>query len=295
MVELICYTFYFPPRLKAPIDMNNLFVLPVLFSWLLGQSIQNPVSISAAVDGQPRAGEVVQVRVNATMDEEWHIYSIYKTIEGTGPLQTEISIGGTAVGAVAPVQEPEPIHTFDPGFEMDTYYHRGNTQFTVPVRIKRNLEPGTYNIVTDVYFQVCNIRLCYPPATKSDTLKIIVEPGESRTDRTSFPVAARSSNNGSGSDGTGYTLLGLLLLAVGGAILSWVMPCVYPMIPIIISFFGKLSDEKHVGRNTVATFYGLGISGTFVVIGLIVGILSWGVSDIAAKTSYANIGNFIAT
>ncbi|GIS40092.1 hypothetical protein Ct9H90mP12_2860 [bacterium] len=52
----------------------------------------------------------------------------------------------------------------------------------------------------------------------------------------------------------------ILLLAIGGAILSWVMPCVYPMIPIIISFFGKMSEDKNIGRTTIATFYGLGIA-----------------------------------
>ena len=95
--------------------------------------------------------------------------------------------------------------------------------------------------------------------------------------------------------GKANSLLGIFLLAVGGAILSWVMPCVYPMIPIIISFFGKMSEEKHIGKNTIASFYGLGISGTFVLIGILVGFLSWGVSDVAAQSRYANIGNFIAT
>ena len=67
------------------------------------------------------------------------------------------------------------------------------------------------------------------------------------------------------------------------------------MIPIIISFFSKMSQEKHVGKNTIALIYGLGISGTFVIIGLIVGLLSWGIEDVAAQARNANIGNFIAT
>ena len=266
----------------------------LILSGLAWCQIDNPVSISVETDSIARAGEVVQVRVKATMDEEWKIYSIYRISEG--PLPTEISVGGTAVGVVASVIEPEPVHTFDPGFETDTYYHSGNIQFLVPVRLKRDLEPGNYDIVADIFFQVCNARLCYPPMTKSDTVNIIIESGTPRSDRMSFTAANVTSSDKNPSNLSGvHSLLGLLLLAIGGAVLSWVMPCVYPMVPIIISFFGKLSDEKQIGRSTVATMYGIGISGTFVVIGLVVGLLSWGVNDVATQTRYANIGNFIAT
>jgi len=250
--------------------------------------------MSAESTPKVRAGEVAEIVINMTMDDEWHIYSIYKSSVESGPLPTEISVGGRAVGMVAPVIEPEPIHAFDPGFETDTYFHRGNTQFTVPIKLKRNLEPGTYKIAVDVFYMVCNARLCYPPVTKTDTVVVVIEPGSPRPDKLSFAVVASSSNDND-SSGKSNTLLGIFLLAVGGAIISWVMPCVYPMIPIIISFFGKMSEEKHIGKSTIATFYGLGISGTFVLIGLLVGFLSWGVSDVARQSRYANIGNFIAT
>ena len=254
----------------------------------------NPVTISVESTPKIRAGEVAEIVISLNMDDEWHIYSIFKTSAGIGPLPTEVSVGGNAVGMVAPVIEPEPIYAFDPGFETDTYYHKGNTQFTVPIKLKRNLQPGTYKIAVDVFYMVCNARLCYPPVTKTDTVVVEIEPGSPRADKLSFAVAT-SSPNDSGPLGKANSLLGIFLLAVGGAILSWVMPCVYPMIPIIISFFGKMSEEKHIGKNTIASFYGLGISGTFVLIGTLVGFLSWGVSDVAAQSRYANLGNFIAT
>ena len=272
--------------------MKKLFSLFLLIGTLFAQI--NPVTISAESIPKVRAGEVAEIVINMTMDDEWHIYSIYKSSVESGPLPTEISVGGRAVGMVAPVIEPEPIHAFDPGFETDTYFHRGNTQFTVPIKLKRNLEPGTYKIAVDVFYMVCNARLCYPPVTKTDTVVVVIEPGSPRPDKLSFAVVASSSNDND-SSGKSNTLLGIFLLAVGGAIISWVMPCVYPMIPIIISFFGKMSEEKHIGKSTIATFYGLGISGTFVLIGLLVGFLSWGVSDVARQSRYANIGNFIAT
>jgi len=272
--------------------MKNILSLYLTIGCLFAQA--NPVKMSVESIPKVRAGEVAEIVISMNMDDEWHIYSIFKTSVGAGPLSTEVSVGGNAVGMVAPVIEPEPIYAFDPGFETDTYYHEGNTQFTVPVKLKRNLQPGTYKIAVDVFYMVCNARLCYPPVTKTDTVVVEIEPGSPRADRLSFAVAT-STPNDSGPLGKANSLLGIFLLAVGGAILSWVMPCVYPMIPIIISFFGKMSEEKHIGKNTIASFYGLGISGTFVLIGTLVGFLSWGVSDVAAQSRYANIGNFIAT
>jgi len=267
--------------------MKN-FILFILLSALLSsQSAENPVSVSATVESPSRAGEVIEVNILAEMDKEWHIYSIYDVSDG--PLPTEISISGPALGTVAPVREPKPLYVFDPGFETDTYYHEGDTEFIFPVRLKRNVQPGEHFIVVEVYYMVCNARLCYPPLTVTDTVRVIVEEGEPRSGRTTFNVASTKDGDGD------RTLLSILLLAIGGAILSWVMPCVYPMIPIIISFFGKMSEDKHIGRNTIATFYGLGIAGTFVLIGLVVGFLSWGVNDVATQSKYANIGNMIAT
>jgi len=259
---------------------------------LFAQSSDNPVKISASFDNVARAGEVIDIKILAEMDKEWHIYSIYKASEG--PLPTEISVSGSAVGSVAPVREPKPLYLYDPGFETDTYYHEGNTEFILPIRLKRTLVPGTYDVDVEVFYMVCNERLCYPPLTQNAKVKIIVEKGEPRPDKLTFNSA--SLGDGSNiSDSDEKSILNIFLLAIGGAILSWVMPCVYPMIPIIISFFGKMAEDKNIGRNTIATFYGIGIAGTFVLIGLIVGFLSWGVNDAAAQSKYANIGNLIAT
>ena len=266
----------------------------LLFTLGFTQSSDNPVSIKASLGNlTARAGEVVEVELDVMMTDEWHIYSVYKVSEG--PLPTEISIGGEIVGSVAPLIEPKPINKFDPGFETVTYYHQGDTKFKIPFKIKRNTKPGEYKISVDIFYMVCNIRLCYPPVTKTDSISIIIEEGDIREGKSSFLISTSSNGDSGKSQNDSDSLLGVFLLAIGGAILSWVMPCVYPMIPIIISFFGKMSQEKHIGRNTIATFYGLGISGTFIFIGLLVGFLSWGVSDVAALSRNANIGNFIAT
>ena len=272
--------------------MKQLIYISLLIGFVFAQSDTNPVRISTSGDSISRSGEVFNIKIDIEMDDEWHIYSIYKSSEG--PLPTEISISGTAVGQIAPIQEPEPLYLYDPGFETDTYFHEGDTEFTLPMRMKRNLAPGDYELYIDVFYMVCNARLCYPPMTKTDTLQVEIEKGPPREGFSTFATLG-NKDIGSSNSSNNKSILGILLLAIGGAVLSWVMPCVYPMIPIIISFFSKMSQEKHVGKNTIALIYGLGISGTFVIIGLIVGLLSWGIEDVAAQARNANIGNFIAT
>ena len=251
----------------------------------------NPVNFSSKINYPVRAGEVVEIEILASMEDEWKIYSVHKITEG--PLPTEISISGDIVGSIGPTFEPEPKYAFDPGFESETYYHSGKTKFSLFFRLKRDLKPGTYPLDIEIHYMVCNEKLCYPPKLISSVVNVELESGSTRAERTSFPTIENLSEDNFNQ--TDNSLLGILILALGGAVISWIMPCVYPMIPIIISFFGKMSEEKKVSRFTIASFYGAGIAGTFVAIGLGVSILSWGVTDIAAKSRYANIGNFIAT
>ena len=267
--------------------MLRLLVYNIVFlSGVIWSQIINPVSINARIDRVARAGEVVEINIDANMENQWWIYSVHKVVDG--PLPTKITVDGSAIKNIGLVNEPEPLEKFDPGFEITSFYHSGNTNFSIPIKLKNNLKPGNYDLVLSVFFQVCNERLCYPPITKSDTLSLVIETGDPSPDRLILNTSADNDNNIN-------SILGIIILAIGGAIFSWVMPCVYPMIPIIISFFGKLSEEKHIGKSSVAFFYGLGIAGTFIIIGLVISLLSWGVNDAATLTGYANIGNFIAT
>ena len=56
-----------------------------------------------------------------------------------------------------------------------------------------------------------------------------------------------------------------------------------------------MSEEKHIGKNTIASFYGLGISGTFVLIGILVGVLSWGVSGSLVVVAAAGTADGLLT
>ena len=78
-----------------------------IYSGLIWSQIINPVSISLESDSTARAGEMISISIDAIMDDQWKIYSIYKIVDG--PLPTEISVSGDAVGMVGLVKEPSPI------------------------------------------------------------------------------------------------------------------------------------------------------------------------------------------
>ena len=270
--------------------MFNYIISYVIFSvGVCFSQVVNPVVINVQADSSVRAGEVVNININAEMDSQWKIYSIYEIVDG--PSATEIGITGEVISSIAKVIEPNPTEKYDPGFDVTSFYHSGDTQFSAQILLKNDLVPGVYEISVRVYYQVCNERLCYPPTEKLKKVLINVLPGEPREGKTTLIVLKNNEVEKSKVN----SFLNLIIIAIGGAILSWVMPCVYPMIPIIISFFGKVSEDKNIGKFSVATLYGSGIAGTFVFIGLLVSFLSWGINDAAVQTGYANIGNFIAT
>ena len=106
--------------------MRFIFVVSTFFNVILSQS--DPVIFSSNIGSVARAGEVVNIEILASMEDQWHIYSVHKITEG--PFPTEISISGDVVGSFGPIIEPEPKYVFDPGFDSETYYHEGDTECT---------------------------------------------------------------------------------------------------------------------------------------------------------------------
>ena len=142
-----------------------IFFVSVCFS-----QVTNPVIINVQSDTSARAGEVINIVLDAEMDSEWKIYSIYKIVDG--PLATEIEITGESISSIAKIIEPTPTEKYDPGFDMTSFYHQGDTRFSNQVLMKDDLIPGVYELVVKVYYQVCNDRLCYPPQEVSKKILI---------------------------------------------------------------------------------------------------------------------------
>ncbi|MDP6499711.1 MAG: cytochrome c biogenesis protein CcdA [Candidatus Marinimicrobia bacterium] len=232
----------------------------------------NPVTVSASARSAARAGEVVHVEMTAEMEHEWHIYALHDA--GEGPIATVITIKGDYVSRQGKIDEPEPIEKYDKGFETITRYHEGTTRYTIPVQLDGNIDPGKIRLSATILFQVCNASLCYPPKEVTVDVPIVIEAGEPRKDHIEFVAATITDASGNidldAAISQGFWPFVILALTMG--FLALLTPCVFPMIPITVSYFthqGELEDQNPIKQ---ASIYGLGIIATFTLLGLILAI-----------------------
>ena len=253
--------------------MNHKRILITFFALtmvLWGQ--MNPVTVSASISSTARAGEVIHVEMTAEMEHEWHIYALHDA--GEGPIATTITVDGDYVSRQGKIDEPQPVEKFDEGFMTVTRYHEGTTKYTIPVQLDGNIDPGNIILKASILYQVCNASLCYPPKEVTVDVPVVIEAGEPRKDHIQFVAASFTDASGNidldAAISQGFWPFVILALTMG--FLALLTPCVFPMIPITVSYFthqGELEDQNPIKQ---ASIYGLGIIATFTLLGLILAV-----------------------
>jgi thiol:disulfide interchange protein DsbD len=224
--------------------------------------IPDPVKFEVTeVPDQVQAGEIFNVVIEASIEGNWHLYSVLNDPDA-GPFPTKFSANSPNFVLAGDVSESEADVEFDPNFEAELGWHTTSATFTVPVAL-RTSETGNVTIDISVFYQVCDDRVCLPPKKKS----IVAEVEVSGISITPFEGALASkpevSRGTLGADGI-YSLIWIALLAGFVALLT---PCVFPMIPLTVSYFSKQKENKKgVGQ---ALIFGLAIIITFTVLGII--------------------------
>ena len=267
---------------------NTFFRTILLFSVLIGigySQFKTPVTISTEVENSSRPGEVAHVLIKASMDDEWHIYALENA--GEGPVASRIKISGDIVDEQGLIEHREPIEKFDEGFGVKTRFFKGTTDFRVPIRIKEDAPIGEKTLSVYMLYQVCNESLCYPPAEININASIIIEDGPVRKEFSEFvpkrTVSSSSEINLDDAIAAGFWSFVLLSISMG--FLALLTPCVFPMIPITVSFFthqGELEDQKPLNQAIV---YTLGIVATFSILGMILAVTlgATGANQLAAN------------
>ena len=255
------------------------FFLTLSFLNILWAQFSDPAQFTVNID-DVNQGEVAIIDVNAELDFTWRIYAVYDVPEG--PSSTKFIIESDIINKSGRVIEPEPIEKFDEGFGNITKYHEGTPQFSIPLELKDNLPNGTYNVDVIIDYQVCNNSLCYPPNQITKTATFDIKSGPIRSDFVfenfdfdKDSILAIADNN----------ISSFLVLAMSMGFLALLTPCVFPMIPITISFFMHRSENTNSSPVKSATVYMLGIVLTFTFLGMMLAILlgASGANQLAAN------------
>jgi len=251
-----------------------IFTLPII------SFAQNPVSWSLESDAKGKTlqtGEKFQAKLKAKIEGEWHLYAVEQP-EG-GPYPTKITVAENLPFELdGKIISPAPITKFDPNFEIDTKFFAEKAEFTLP--IKATSETNGDNLAVNVRFQVCDDKVCLPPKTvkvsfagfedvkKSGQSSVVSgQPSETKESQTTSNEQLTTDHRPLTTD-----LWSFLWLAATLGALSLLTPCVFPMIPITVSYFTNHSSGNRAKAVKLATVYSLGIIGTFTILGMLLAI-----------------------
>lgn len=150
------------------------------------------------------------------------------------------------------------------------------------LNISDDVAPGNYELIFTLEYQACNDMSCLAPSSISDTL--IIEVADRKAvvnqinqeifDKIDFSSIDSGAKTKADDDSVGSQLeksgllIGLLLVFLGGLALN-LTPCVYPLIPITIGYFGGQSEGKTSRLFLMGLLFVLGMSVTYSVVGVI--------------------------
>ncbi len=250
-------------------------MLAILFLGFCAVAVlaQDPVKFTASVAPESiAAGGSGTAKITATIESPWKMYSL--TQGSGGPIPTKITIDDAYFQA-GKIAGPKPKIAFDPNFGINTEAYSGEAAFTVPFTVTSDAPDGRQDLRLSVKYQVCNDTLCLPPKTVKLAAGVTVTGGKAVAASTSAatspspaivnpsPAATPAASNiANGS------FWGFIWLAITFGALSLLTPCVFPMIPITVSYFTKHGSDTHYGSIRDALIYALGIILTFTGLGV---------------------------
>ena len=194
----------------------------------------------------------------ATIEAGWHLYS--QSVPENGPIPTSFvydDANGT-IKLIGNTTESEGHTVNDPVFNMVIKYFEKDAVFEQLVEVQGD----ETEIEGFVEFMVCDDEKCLPPTE----VELVYNFSESSKADVTTVASNTSSNSGTSKEsqkGLWTVFLGTLL----AGILVTFTPCVFPMIPMTVSFFLKQSGTKSQGRAK-ALFYGFSIVFIYVLISL---------------------------
>ena len=243
--------------------------------------------------------------ITAKIEKGWHLYSQF--IEEGGPIPTSFKFNPSAayklIGKVT--ESPKPITAFDKNFNMEIAWHKNQAVFKQRISLNKPI-----TAITGVLeFMVCDDQRCLPPAEVEFEVPLtagsdVVIASESISpdsaivagqvaDTSSSIVASAIVSNKTASKAEG-SFWAIFIAGFIGGLAAFFMPCIYPMIPMTVSFFTKQSGSRAKGIRS-AVIYGVSIIIIYVALGLLITLI-FGASALneAASSATFNLLFFVA-
>lgn len=193
----------------------------------------------------------------ATIESGWHLYS--QNVPDGGPIPTTFLYKTNEhFELIKNTTEPNGIEVDDQVFDMRIKYFEHEVNFKQLIKI---LNPDLTIVKGEVEFMVCDDKNCLPPTIQELEFKI--------KDGSAISETKTVTETPKGKDTSKRGLWSIFILSFLGGFAALLTPCVFPMIPMTVSFFTKQSKNKAVGfRNAI--IYGISIIAIYVLLGTVV-------------------------
>jgi thiol:disulfide interchange protein len=246
-----------------------------LASLPLGAQRLDPIHWSLRLEPATAApGAKTLARLEARMEPGWHLYSL-STPRG-GPIPTTIRLSPGEFR----IFQPAPRKAFDKNFNLDTETYEDSAVFLIELTVDPAAQAGVSEVTAEVRYQACNDKLCIPPVRRSATARLTVDPAV-RTAAISIPAGYTEFVPGAPRTAAARapeparprpadTSPWFPLIAFGLGVAAIFTPCVFPMIPITVSFFLNKASASRGQIVSQAVLFSLGIIVLFSGLGLIV-------------------------
>ena len=268
-------------------------VLMLFVVLITNAQIQDPVKVKTEFN--KISDTEAEIIFNATIDAGWHLYST--ELGSGGPISATFNIdeisGAEVEGKL--VAHGNEISNFDKLFQMQVRYFSNEAKFVQ----KLKLTASTYNIEGFFEYGACNDENCLPPtqvpfhfegSTNLKTAVAAIEPAATSNDANEIVGTENTvlqSNDGLAPDYLWHPVIDELhtfgdetkaqdmswiyIFVTGflGGLLALLTPCVWPIIPMTVSFFLKRTKDKKKGIRDAWT-YGASIVVIYVVLGVVI-------------------------
>ena len=272
---------------KKFINWGQLSLFLIIFIYVLGAPVlsqitgqQNHVKIKAysSLD-RVRAGSQFKIAIIAKVENSWHINSDKPNEDYLIP--TIIMIDTTKGFRLHDVDFPKANEVKLSFSKKPLSVWEGEIYFSGIIDVPENLSPGNYPVIVMLDYQSCNNETCSPPASAKDTLLVSVTDSKTaaaqinqdifshlNTSNASQIKSSQPTDAISSTLASSGLLLSLLIVFVGGLALN-LTPCVYPLIPITIGFFGGQSEGSTKRLSLMGLLFVIGMALTYSIIGVV--------------------------